>query len=464
MSIMVTVQPEEARTRFIRNPAMGWVVYADCFEKPLPAAEDYWASQEPNINYASIFYIRVPWSQLEPEEGKYAWLYDDNFKQLIRMALERGLKLAFRVYVDSKDAYRQATPQFVFDAGARGYVNETKDAEPFQTPFVFEEIFQQKLASFVEAFALEYDDPQRVDFIDGQGLGWWGEMHNLDYLNKKQKKAVFEWLIKLYSRCFSKVLLGLQYGKGSFSYALQEWALREYGYMIRRDSFGSPIWLKAKDKKKIANCWPIPVFAENCYHTFVGRPDWYTGDGFLSLLDMLGRVIADAEELRANTLDLRIPEDAGQWMKHAPELVERFAITCGYRFVPIEVRYNQQIERGESIVLQHSWRNVGNGLLPNHLRNWNYKYKLAFALLDFTTYEPEHQFIVEEAELSSWLSGTDYYYENELIVSEAAAGRYCLAAGIINTAEDFRAEIELALPVDVIKNKWWVIGPVKILE
>ena len=28
---------------------------------------------------------------MEPEEGKYAWIYDENYKKLIQGALDRGL-------------------------------------------------------------------------------------------------------------------------------------------------------------------------------------------------------------------------------------------------------------------------------------------------------------------------------------------------------------------------------------
>ncbi|GGD97004.1 DUF4832 domain-containing protein [Paenibacillus nasutitermitis] len=459
----VTAYPIEDTDRFLRNPAMGWAIYIDSFEKPFPDAEDYWRRQDPNIGMASLLYIRVPWSLMEPEEGCYAWQADDNYRRLIAMALERGLKLAFRVYMDSKDACRQATPQFVFDAGARGYVNETKQGMPFQTPYVLDAVFQAKLDRFVGAFAREYDKPGIVDFIDAQGLGWWGEMHNLNYLHGPQKKRAFQWIVRLYSGHFHHVLLGGQYGKGGFSYGLQEWAIREHGYVIRRDSFGSPIWFKEPDKRQIAKLWPsVPVFAENCYHTFAGRPEWYEGDGFQTLHDMMARVVQDAVDMHANTLDLRNPEDAELWMSTTPELVRDFALRCGYRFVLTEVTYPGEMAAGQEYVIRHTWKNAGVGKLPNDNRNWRNKYKLSFALLKRGDGTPVCR-ILADAEPAEWLQGVEYRYETLFACGDCPSDVYDLAVAIVNTEQRNEPEIRLALKGETLDRKWYIIGRTTII-
>ena len=73
--------------------------------------------------FSSIFYFRVRWSALEPQEGQYAWNHDENIKALLQGALDRGLKLAFCVYVDGQDNIENATPDFVREAGAQGYAS-----------------------------------------------------------------------------------------------------------------------------------------------------------------------------------------------------------------------------------------------------------------------------------------------------------------------------------------------------
>ena len=104
-------------TSLVRNPMMGWILYDDaCGE--VSRAEQYWSDQNSVANkYGSIFYWRSRWSELEPEEGVYAWKYNDNFKALIQGALDRGLKLAFRVYVDSQDNHLYAVKKVPKSAG-----------------------------------------------------------------------------------------------------------------------------------------------------------------------------------------------------------------------------------------------------------------------------------------------------------------------------------------------------------
>ena len=155
-------------------------------------ANTYWNQQGAAAEkYASIFYWRSRWSELEPEEGKYAWEHDENFKALIQGALDRGLKLAFRVYIDGQDNIHNGTPDFVREAGAKGYAvhklwdpaNENNN----WTPYADDPVFQEKFGNFIRAFAKEFDNPKQVDFIDAYNLGWWGEGHHVQYLNNNNK-------------------------------------------------------------------------------------------------------------------------------------------------------------------------------------------------------------------------------------------------------------------------------------
>ena len=65
-------------------------------------------------DYANILYIRMLWKDLEPEEGKYAWIYNEQYKWYIQKAKDKGLKLAFRVFFHGVDG----VPSYVYEAGA----------------------------------------------------------------------------------------------------------------------------------------------------------------------------------------------------------------------------------------------------------------------------------------------------------------------------------------------------------
>ena len=192
----------------IRNPASGWTLYDDANDY-VAQANTYWNQQGAAAEkYASIFYWRSRWSELEPEEGKYAWEHDENFKALIQGALDRGLKLAFRVYIDGQDNIHNGTPDFVREAGAKGYAvhklwdpaNENNN----WTPYADDPVFQEKFGNFIRAFAKEFDNPEQVDFIDAYNLGWWGEGHHVQYLNNNNKFKVYQWITDLYAKNFKK--------------------------------------------------------------------------------------------------------------------------------------------------------------------------------------------------------------------------------------------------------------------
>ncbi|NOY40182.1 MAG: hypothetical protein GXO95_08175 [Nitrospirae bacterium] len=455
----VTVQPEEDQTGVIRNPAMGWVLYADAFAD-FPQADEYWNSQAPYADSASIFYIRLPWSQLEPLEGVYAWENDQNFKDLIQGALDRGLKLAFRVYVDSEGSYQQATPEYVRDAGAVGVV----DAETGRwDPLVDDPVFQEKFSLFLEAFARKYNDPAVVDFVDGNGLGRWGEGNRLK-LQGDDIYGVLRWITGTYAANFTRVLLGVQYNKSSTGFGLDNIdtvALGEYGYVIRKDTLGLPYWFTETDKERIRSHFPgVPFFGENVYQYLQSRQRW--ADDYDTLRVALEAVLNDALSLHANTLDLRIPEDTEAWFSEAPDLVQEFIVRGGYRLIPAEIIYPDRIGRGRALTITHTWKNTGVGVLPNNKPQWNYKYKVAFALIDPATDQVVFSAVDGAAEPSDWIEGGQYSYTLKTFLDSVPAGSYKLACAIIDSTMDNLPAINLAILNEKTNSGWYVLGDILV--
>ena len=447
------VRPVEDQTSFIKNPAMGWVPYMEdlrALDRDFFVAEDYFEELDPYLQSASILYLRLPWSLLEPSEGQYLWQVDDNFKKIINMALERGLKLAFRINVDSQDYKYQSTPQYVFDAGAKGYGANSDPA--LLTPIVTDPVFREKFETFLTAFAEKFNDPSIVDYIDGGGLAYWGEMgtffgQNYTGLNEAEKTDTYHWIVNLYADKFPDVLLGMQFGS-PFSMDDQIWSIREKGFMMRRDAMGSRMYMTQAEKDKMMQYWPeVPLFAENCYQRFI--------DFVLScdrqtrpIKDMLTRVVDDALELHANTLDLRHPEDVIEWVTNHPELVQRFVVEGGYRFVPNYVSYPVQIAENREAEIYHSWKNTAVGKLPNDLPAWNYKYKLSFALLNKDSGEVAKAWIDDQVDMSQWIKGSNFEYKTKIDTTGVDAGTYDFAVAIVDTRDDNKPAIHLAIQQD----------------
>lgn len=106
-------------------------------------------------DYSNILYIRMLWKDLEPEEGKYAWIYNERYKWYIQKAKDKGLKLAFRVFFHGVDG----VPSYVYEAGA---TESPIDDEGKTQPYYDNPVFLEKLDKFIEAFAKEYDNPDEV--------------------------------------------------------------------------------------------------------------------------------------------------------------------------------------------------------------------------------------------------------------------------------------------------------------
>lgn len=462
-----TYYPQEDTASLVRNPGMGWVLYVDAFdnetdpnlpahEHPLHDAAAYWAEQDRTgaSEKASILYLRVPWSALEPTEGRYAWIYDSNYKQLIQGALDRGLKLAFRVYTNSMHCYQQATPEYVKQAGARGYVNT------FWTPYDNDGIFHSKFENFLDAFSAEYDNPDIVDYIDGMGLGWWGEMHNMKFYfpGINTKKDVFNWITGAYKARFKKVLLGSQQG-GSYDTEAMELLSRDNGYdVLRRDSYGSPVYFNQSTKDAYVTHFyeGKPIFAENCYHHMQTRSSWWGGDGFATLRDVLSSVLYDAKYTHANTLDMRVPEDAECWMQN-PDLVQDFIVNGGYRLVPIQISHPSNITNNSYVTVSHSWKNTALGRIPNHTPAWNYKYKVAFALLDTSSGQPVFT-NVTNIEPSQWLKGSTYSFDSDISFGNIPDGTYDFAVAIVDTTKGSTPAINLAITDNKTAEGWHKLG------
>lgn len=369
-------------TTVFRNPGMGWLMYVEEYGENFPNPAEYWKTVDPYASKATGLYIRVPWSRMEPTEGHYAWNDDPAFKALIAGAKKRGLKLSFRIFVNSRDVHQQATPEFVFDAGAKADVL-TKHHN-FKNPYPMDPIFREKFDQFLTAFGKEFDDPNVVDFVDLNTVGQWGEMHTITGLKKGDTAKwndILDWLAKSYRAAFKKVLLVINYAQPPFGFEKQD-ELVNSGILMRRDGVGSIKWFKPKNKEKIKEHFPASAFvAENCYQAFTVRKT-SCDDGFKPIPKMLERVVNEALDLHANYLDLRKAIDVITWVRDYPQLVEKFGTQGGYRLAPVDADYTATMPLTVGSPLSVTWQNSGVGRLPNGSSQWGNRFSIAYALLD----------------------------------------------------------------------------------
>ena len=479
----VVVNPTYNSTTFLRNPLNGWVLYS--------GADDptWWdklysvpsVGQVKALDYASACYVRTSWAKLNPADGVYAWRDPNSaLGKLIRGAEERGMPIAFRIVVDGRDQ-RLNTPQFVFDAGATYYL-ENASFPDRRTPYPQDPVFKQYYTKFITALAADFNDPKKTSFIDAYGLGKWGEAHNTIYENPSTstgtntetlKAQVLNWITDLYTQKFTKVPLVINYHRlighpaswgaaNANSISLLESAINK-GYSLRHDAFGMTGYYQSWEKN-FAAAWKHkrPIIMEGGWitsgtHRYWIDPSNAYREGHPEDV-RLGEF--NASELAAvNMMDLRVGETTS-WFQNSFNLVQRFNAEGGYRLYPDEVSLPSTVTIGTTAALSHRWKNMGWGYCPNNIPQWNYKYRVAFALLDAAG-AVKKLFIDNNSDPSKWIKGTPTAYNFNTTAVDLAAGTYTWAVAIIDKTNENKPGIALAVTGD-LSNGWLKLGSVQV--
>ncbi len=484
----VKISPD--RTSVLKNPMTGWVMYlsADADVSYFDTEVEVSSGKTVKVvDYASACYIRTKWRVMNPADGKYFW--DDpnnNLTKLVKKANELGLPVAFRVVVDGRDQ-GENTPMFVFEAGAEYWLDNDRYPDR-KTPDVTDPIWRKYYEKFIEAFAAEFDDPDRTAFIDAYGLGKWGEGHNVCYeglttnsngesegivsdRTQEYKEDTMEWITGLYSRCFTKVPLVINYhrqighpkssGRNAQpdSEHLLEIAI-DNGYCLRADSFGmkNQDWGYNNWERSFVKKWnfKVPVIMEGGYIVdSPGHQSGMKGDGYNSPADVREGEFLDSQEACVNMMDFRYGNETRSWFVDAFSYVERFVQEGGYRIYPTVVSVPSEGRFGDRVTVTHKWANLGWGYCPTNLKQWNQKYKVAFALLNDDD-EPVKVFVDEQTDLSQWLKGKITSYTFDVDIKGVAVGGYTWAVGIVDTTKDNALGIRVAAAQRHLTDSGWV--------
>ncbi len=477
------VKPAFNRTKVLKNPLNGWVMYGSGSGDP-----SYWDTEiyveEKGANvrvrdYASAAYIRTYWAAMNPADGVYAWRDPSTaIYKMIHGALDRGLPIAFRFNVDGRDQ-RRNTPKFVTDAGAAYGVENTKFPDRI-TPMPQDPIFQKYYEKFLTALAEDFNDPEICAFIDGYGLGKWGEGHTVAYNpdnltlvdgnTTRLKEEVMDWITKAYASRFTKVPLVLNYhrsvghpvsGTQPDSEKLVSIAVTN-GYCLRSDAFGMNDYY-GNWERSIVNTWRYkrPVIMEGGWivgqHSYWNDPAGYRRD---HPEDVRKGEYDASKEARVNMMDFRVGQETQSWFTDAFVYVQQFVTEGGYRLYPDLVSLPASVRAGASVKISSRWRNMGWGYCPNNIPQWNFKYKVAFAILDQTD-KPVKVFVDDKCEPSSWVESKPNSYEFQ-VRADVAPGNYKWAVAIVDTTRDNTPGIQLAVNNDVSDDGWVKLMNLKV--
>lgn len=486
---IVNIKPE--RSKFLRNPLQGWNIYTGIGSGMM---DNFWDiydnfdSSEGKVkvsDYGTTLYIRGAWSDFNPEEGVYIWQDGVNtepakrFRMLVNGAKERNLKLAFTFVVDSRDKHYNFTPDYVREAGCKGYVTTTGSVQVW-SPYPDDTIFQEKYAKFLQDFAAKYNDPDLTNYVSGFGLGKWGETHTLKYwavdnkekTEKETKYEVFEWITDLMAKTFTKVPIFINYHRcllssSSFDGAnlddtadLIDRAVKK-GFSLRHDAFGMKQYYKDWERR-IAT-----TYRYQC--PFIMEGGWVKsshgssikGDGYADYAEVRKGEFDEGKGANVNMMDFRFSSspqtgETHSWFNSAFKLVKEFIADGGYRLYPDKISLPENASSNGKVVLTHRWSNLGWGYCPTNLPQWNQKYKVAFALLDKTTEKSVKVFVDPNPEISDWVQGTPHTYKTELTLSDVTPGQYEWAVGIVDTTKDNAIGIIISARDEYQTEDGWV--------
>ena len=487
-TVSVVLTPDS--TTVLHNPLSGWVMYLGRnWDKDFWETTGYDNVHVPGqdvpvkvSDFASTAYLRTSWSSMEPERGKYFWQDpENNLYRLVRSVLERGMKVAFRVVVDGRDQ-GQNTPQYVFDSGAEYYLENAKFPDR-KTPYPHDPVFRECYEQFIEAFALEFNDPSKTAFIDGYGLGKWGEGHNVVYepgnaitdSTSIYKEDTMRWITGLYSRAFSKIPLVINYhrhighpvSEGRDVNPDSEKMLRiaiDNGYCLRSDAIGmnNQEWGYNDWERSYVEKWShrLPIIMEGGW--LVARSSWWKDPaGYKTPRDLRKGEFCISMEEKVNMMDFRAGDETLSWFHDAFDYIKRFVSEGGYRLYPDLVELPVKVKRYSDVLISHRWVNMGWGYCPNNLKQWNYKYKVAFALLDEDG-KPVKIYVDENSDPSQWIKGSPVSYEFIFNTGDVPSGIYSWAVSIIDTQDNNLPGIELAVANAGTCDGWVKLSDVKI--
>lgn len=472
------------RTKVLHNPLNGWVMYGSGTGDP-----SYWDTKFyiPDLgrdvyvkDYASACYIRTNWTNFNPSKGVYAWRDPESkLGKMINGALERGKPIAFRIVVDGRDQ-RQNTPQFVIDDGAKYWLENSKYPDRI-TPYPQDPVFQKHYETLIQELAKDFDDPDKCAFIDAYGLGKWGEGHNVCYEDgnaitsntETLKYQVMDWITDVYSKNFKNVPLLINYhrvighptsdGKVNANTEKLLNLCVSKGYSLRQDAFGMTDYYKDWERSYAAT-WRFkrPIVMEGGWIVSSHRY-WIDGSGKYREghpEDVRQGEYDDCMVAHVNMMDFRVGAETESWFNDSFDLVKKFVSDGGYRLYPDQFYVPEEVKSGAKCKITHRWRNMGWGYFPNNIPQWNFRYKVAVALLDSKD-KVVRMVVDNDCEPSGWVDGNANSYTTQ-IVADVPAGSYTWAIAIVNTAKDNVPSVELACNGNFTTDKWLKIKAVTV--
>ncbi len=362
----------------LANPHKGWYHhFPDNHPGKYVIADDADLLEFPGMDH---LYIRLAWSYLEPQEGKFHWEVID---RLIDKWVAHGLGISFRISCKetSTDRIEQqfATPKWVMESGARGgYYRRGEPAGPDGPwePVFDDPVFLEKLDNFLRAFAARYDGKPWLRYVDIGSIGDWGEGHT-----SSGSRIAYDFdqrrpHVDLYCKHFQRTQLVIS---DDFVYSIADVKQRQrmhryvvdHGIAYRDDSILVDYYVRAysdtwtvRSPEFFADAWQQTPQVLELQHYGAVKNDgnWDVRPGSSVALHGGGKSGPDyfrgaLELLHATYIGYH--GDARRWLNDNPETTVELLNRCGYWYFLHSVQVPETWNAGASTAIAMTWENRG---------------------------------------------------------------------------------------------------------
>ena len=366
--------------RVLTNPHKGWYHHLldnGINKYAIENDSSFWSF--PGMDH---LYLRLAWSYLEPEEGKFDWHYIDD---VVKKYVPEGCGISFRISSSETGTYpnsvgeenggvQYATPGWVRKAGAKGTVVETRSGTRTSVPGWDDPVFLEKLDHFHKAFAERYDGKPWVRYVDIGSIGDWGEGHtsfttqipptvteikaNIDIFLKNYRKSQLVCNDDLIAENKSdeelKELFDLIMARGISlrdDSPLVDYYVQNYlsSWTISHPLLYDPLYLTR------------PVVFELQHYGSVKRDGNWLGKNGSGTIEKYGYSGAEIMRKAIETMHatyIGYHGYAEEWLADNPDLTKELANLCGYWYFPVSASFPSVLSRGENI-FSFVWLNKG---------------------------------------------------------------------------------------------------------
>lgn len=467
--------------RVLKNPFKGWYHHLlDNGIRRYAINDDSLFTAFPGMDH---IYLRLAWSYLEPEEGKFDWTDID---RVVAKYVPQGFKISFRIscsetgtYPDSfgeqVDGVNYATPSWVKKAGAKGTIINNGRIK-FWVPKWDDPVYLEKLDQFHKAFAVRYDGQPWMRYVDIGSIGDWGEGHTSFSTKIAPTVSEVKASIDVYLKNYIKTQIVANddmLGEGRTEKEVQE--LYQYavskGITVRDDSPLVDWYIHNNLKKLSVYQWTIsdpqfydplylkkPVILEMEHYRSVKRNGNWLGKNGESILPEFN--VSGADILRG-AMNIMHPTYIGyhgyaeDWLKDNPDLTRELANRCGYWYFPVKAAIPMKIVKGQNSI-SIEWLN--KGVAP--------AYNVFSLILRFEAEKSENSFdlFLKDSDNKNWLPGKSkiekYFFD---IPAKTPKSKYNLSFKLVYLINEDMQDVQVGLKKEAIGNQGFIyLGKVSL--